>query len=89
MAVAAARRAARILVPGTSIDPLVSTMSTTAFSLDEAPAAASSPVTVTTAFTSDDPSGRNSFWYTDAEKLMRRVLSPGKDRVGEGRSAQR
>ena len=80
MAVAAARRAARILVPGTSMEPLVSTISTTAFSApapDGARRAASSPVTVTTALTSVAPSGRNSFWYTDAEKLMRRVLSSG------------
>ncbi len=86
MAVAAARRAARILVPGTSIEPLVSTISTTALSVVPGPAAASSPVTVTTALTSVAPSGRNSFWYTDAEKLMRRVLSR---RDGEGRPARR
>ena len=50
MAVAAARRAARILVPGTSIEPLVSTISTTAFvRCADGPAWASSPVTVTTA----------------------------------------
>ncbi len=64
-AAARAWRAARILVDGWPMDPLVSTMRTTAFSCAMAGAAAPSPlaeVTVTTAWTSVESAGRYSFW---------------------------
>jgi hypothetical protein len=71
-AVAAAFRAARILLLGDSIDPLVSTISSTAFSGDAGAATPSPPadVTVITALTSVAPSTRNSFWKTFAENVM-------------------
>ena len=80
MAVAAAWRAARILLDGSFIDPLVSTRNTMAFSAPAATACSPVASTVTTAWTSVASAARYSFWYVEAENVMACPSRPGRGR---------
>ena len=62
MALAALRRASRSLVRGVSMEPLVSTTSTTAFWVVTTGLRPPLEITLITACTSSAPSAKYSFW---------------------------